>query len=88
MNNVSEPTKNDLRRIGGELARLSFELLTVTGIGDTNEDETHQKRLTKALNLVEEAAHILADIITNEPAETDNLDDETGIDFWRGPTNN
>ena len=77
MSSLPESTRNDLRRIGGELSRLSFELLTVVGLGFDDEDEIQQKRITEAMDLVDQAAQNLADIITNEPDDVEELVDET-----------
>ena len=91
MSKLLESTYNDLRRIGGELSRLSFELLTVTGISDQDDDELKQQRLTEAMNHVEQAAHTLADLITDQPDddpeedENDDQEDEEDMEPYEEP---
>ena len=76
MSNLPEATRADIRRIGGELSRLTFEILTVTGIGYENEDEPTQKRLTEAMNLIDQAIQHMAEIITGDQIEENGLNDE------------
>ncbi|GAB3901672.1 hypothetical protein [Spirosoma agri] len=76
MSNLPEATRADIRRIGGELSRLTFEILTVTGIGYENEDEPTQKRLTEAMNLIDQAIQHMAEIITDDQIEENGVNDE------------
>lgn len=76
MSKLSELTYNDLRRIGGELSRLSFELLTVVGISDQDDDEFQQQQLTEAMNHVEQATQALANLITNQPDDPEEYDND------------
>lgn len=62
MSVLPEKTQNDLRRIGGELSRLSFDVLTVVGIGD--QDDINHKRLTDVMDYLDQAISGLAEIIT------------------------
>ncbi|AKD54426.1 hypothetical protein [Spirosoma radiotolerans] len=76
MSELPEQTRNDLRRIGGELSRLSFEVLTVVGVSD--QDAPSQKRLTEVMDSIEQAIQGLAEIITYDPSDNDDdfQDDE------------
>jgi hypothetical protein len=75
MSTLPENTQADLRRIGGELSRLSFEVLTVVGIGD--EDNANHKRLTEVMDFLDQAISGLAEIITGgEADEGEDMDDE------------
>jgi len=76
MSELPEHTRNDLRRIGGELSRLSFEVLTVVGISD--QDERSQKRLTDVMDAIDQAIQGLAEIITYDQSDEDDdfQDDE------------
>ena len=76
MSKLSEATRTDIRRIGGELSRLTFEILTVTGIGYEDEDEPTQKRLTETMDLIDQAIQHLADIITSDQTEENGSSDE------------
>ncbi|GAB3779898.1 hypothetical protein GCM10028818_31180 [Spirosoma horti] len=69
MNELPEQTRNDLRRIGGELSRLSFEVLTVVGVNE--QDARSQKRLTEVMDAIDQAIQGLAEIITYDQSEDD-----------------
>ena len=66
---LPERTRNDLRRIGGELSRLSFEVLTVVGVSD--QDALSQKRLTEVMDAIDQAIQGLAEIITYDQSDED-----------------
>ncbi|GAB2557695.1 hypothetical protein [Spirosoma aerophilum] len=75
MSTLPEKTQADLRRIGGELSRISFEVLTVVGIGD--EDNANHKRLTEVMDFLDQAISGLAEIITGDADdENEDIDDE------------
>lgn len=76
MSELPEHTRNDLRRIGGELSRLSFEVLTVVGVSD--QDALSQKRLTDVMDAIDQAIQGLAEIITYDQSDEDEdfQDDE------------
>lgn len=76
MSQLSEITCNDLRRIGGKLSRLSFELSTVVGISDQDGDEYQQQQLTEAMNHVKQATQALANLITNQPHDAEEYDND------------
>lgn len=69
MTELPEQTRNDLRRIGGELSRLSFEVLTVVGVSD--QDALSQKRLTEVMDAIDQAIQGLAEIITYDQSDDD-----------------
>lgn len=69
MSELPEHTRNDLRRIGGELSRLSFEVLTVVGVSD--QDALSQKRLTDVMDAIDQAIQGLAEIITYDQSDED-----------------
>ncbi|WP_157815956.1 hypothetical protein [Spirosoma pollinicola] len=72
MNTLPEETRNDLRRIGGELSRLSFDVLTVVGIGD--QDDLNHKRLTEVMDHIDQALSGLAEIITGGEDDDEELE--------------
>ncbi|GAB3801801.1 hypothetical protein GCM10028819_29790 [Spirosoma humi] len=72
MSELPEHTRNDLRRIGGELSRLSFEVLTVVGISE--QDDLSQKRLTEVMDAIDQAIQGLAEIITRDQSDDDAAD--------------
>jgi hypothetical protein len=75
MSTIPEKTQQDLRRIGGELSRLSFDILTVVGIGD--QDDLNHKRLTEVMDYLDQAISGLAEIITGDQDEyLDDQDEE------------
>ena len=74
MSELPEQTRNDLRRIGGELSRLSFEVLTVTGVSD--QDALSQKRLTEIMDSIDQAIQGLAVIITDDQSDDDDFQDD------------